>query len=728
MGRIKKVLAIVLSLVMIVTVAPAVKKANGVKADNEFCITSPVENQLMAAGHFDIKWTEAASEVKDYKLYIDNELITTTTDTTYEYYTTKVKMFTAYVEAIYDDGSTQKTDEISFAVTKKGLAVNDTMGKKLDPLEMSMGWYYTWGTSPFSYTTYKYAEFVPMKWGAGNEDTVLNEIARKNYMYLLAYNEPDYPNDYGGSNVPVQTAIDNWSKFPGKSRYLGAPAPALSPSWDSGTWFRTFMDNVDHNTIDFIPLHCYYKYYGGVEGARAFLKEVVDKTYEMYHKPIWITEFAVSGWGYNNEWARQSVQEFMYEVIDGLNERDYVERYSWFSFNTTDDSNGASALWTNATGELTDLGRIYAYYGNPEGYVPSLSTLPQAEYTVTTTRRNDAYNDSIKLKGVTCQNYIKSNGVTVEASSVLGNHLAEKAIDGDIKNDSRWESKHGVDPQTFTINLGMVRNIKQVNILWENAGAKDYTIEVSTDGINYTKVAEASGIGAMQNRDDTIVLSKLTSAQYIRITGTQRATGYGYSIWELAVYGTDDSKVDETTTAEPTTRPVVTRPNDFPTANEPITKPNTPTTTKDLNTPAETKDSNMQEGTTTGNAVDTTKNISETTVSLAAEESGEGKAPGKAKVKKITAKKKSSQKVKLSLKKISGAKGYQVAIYKTKKNAKKDKKAIVKKFVKKTSTTIKNKKLKNKKTLYVKVRAYNLNGKRKIYGKWSAIKKVRIKK
>ncbi|MCI8956890.1 MAG: hypothetical protein HFG29_07880 [Eubacterium sp.] len=34
-------------------------------------------------------------------------------------------------------------------------------------------------------------------------------------------------------------------------------------------------------------------------------------------------------------------------------------------------------------------------------------------------------------------------------------------------------------------------------------------------------------------------------------------------------------------------------------------------------------------------------------------------------------------------------------------------------------------KLKNKKTLYVKVRAYKLNGKKKIYGKWSKVKKVK---
>ena len=40
---------------------------------------------------------------------------------------------------------------------------------------------------------------------------------------------------------------------------------------------------------------------------------------------------------------------------------------------------------------------------------------------------------------------------------------------------------------------------------------------------------------------------------------------------------------------------------------------------------------------------------------------------------------------------------------------------------------VKSKKLKNKKRLYVKARAYRNVGKIKIYGRWSKIKKVRIR-
>lgn len=129
-----------------------------------------------------------------------------------------------------------------------------------------------------------------------------------------------------------------------------------------------------------------------------------------------------------------------------------------------------------------------------------------------------------------------------------------------------------------------------------------------------------------------------------------------------------------------------------------------------------------------GSSVETTTNKGGTIAPPKTTTADSVKAPGKAKIKKIKVKKKSAKKVKLTLKKISGAKGYQVAIYKTRKNAKKNKKALLKKIVKKTKVTIKSKKLKNRKKLFARARAYKLNGRMKVYGKWSGIKKIRIKK
>ena len=114
----------------------------------------------------------------------------------------------------------------------------------------------------------------------------------------------------------------------------------------------------------------------------------------------------------------------------------------------------------------------------------------------------------------------------------------------------------------------------------------------------------------------------------------------------------------------------------------------------------------------------------ETTVAPTKKPTVKVSRPGTASVKKAT-KKKASAKVKISLKKVKKAKGYYVQI----STSKKFKKVLVKKYVKKVSFTLKSKKIKNKKKLYVRAKAYKLNGKKKVLSKkWSKVKKVKITK
>lgn len=191
MKKINRFYAIILSVILLVTILPEVAAPVKTQAASEVQITSPTENALLGAGHIIIKWSASTSNnLKNYKLYVDGKLEGTTTSTSYDYYTTKVEMYSTYVVAEYNNGTSTKSDEVIFSVTKKGLCANDVMGRYLDPLAMNMGWYYTWGTTPFSYTTYSSAEFVPMIWGTGNEGSI-PAIAKKGYKYLLAYNEPD---------------------------------------------------------------------------------------------------------------------------------------------------------------------------------------------------------------------------------------------------------------------------------------------------------------------------------------------------------------------------------------------------------------------------------------------------------------------------------------------------------------------------------------------------------
>ena len=105
--------------------------------------------------------------------------------------------------------------------------------------------------------------------------------------------------------------------------------------------------------------------------------------------------------------------------------------------------------------------------------------------------------------------------------------------------------------------------------------------------------------------------------------------------------------------------------------------------------------------------------------------------PAKVKIK-TAQKKKSAKKVKITLrKKVQGADGYRVRFYATKKNAKKNQKGIVTVETRKNRKvfTVTHRKLKNRKTLYVRIKSFLKVEKKKYYSKkWSAVKNVRIKK
>lgn len=94
-------------------------------------------------------------------------------------------------------------------------------------------------------------------------------------------------------------------------------------------------------------------------------------------------------------------------------------------------------------------------------------------------------------------------------------------------------------------------------------------------------------------------------------------------------------------------------------------------------------------------------------------------APKKAKLTSVKSPKKRTMKVKIS--KQASVDGYQLVYA----NNNKFTKAKKTKITKKTTVTIK--KLKRKKTYYVKVRAFRKNGNKKVYGKFSKVKKVKIK-
>ncbi|MFD9540810.1 discoidin domain-containing protein [Streptomyces sp. NPDC060022] len=109
---------------------------------------------------------------------------------------------------------------------------------------------------------------------------------------------------------------------------------------------------------------------------------------------------------------------------------------------------------------------------------------------------------------------------------------AGSAVDGDP--GTRWSSAAS-DPQWLSVDLGAPAALDRVELSWEAAYAKTYRIEVSSNGTDWsTAYSTTNGAGGTETVDVS------GTARFVRMLGTARATGYGYSLWEFKVFGSTD--------------------------------------------------------------------------------------------------------------------------------------------------------------------------------------------
>ncbi|NUT35573.1 MAG: hypothetical protein HOV79_21175 [Hamadaea sp.] len=122
----------------------------------------------------------------------------------------------------------------------------------------------------------------------------------------------------------------------------------------------------------------------------------------------------------------------------------------------------------------------------------------------------------------------------VKASSWEGGNAPAAALDG--RTTTRWSSVFGSDPQWLQVDLGGAASITGVKLTWESAYATAYRIEVSNDETTWTTLhSTTSGRGGVED------LAVTGAGRFVRLTGTARATGYGYSLWEFDVRGSVDT-------------------------------------------------------------------------------------------------------------------------------------------------------------------------------------------
>jgi beta-glucosidase-like glycosyl hydrolase len=123
------------------------------------------------------------------------------------------------------------------------------------------------------------------------------------------------------------------------------------------------------------------------------------------------------------------------------------------------------------------------------------------------------------------------NKTTAASSVENGGTPTSAVVDGNLA--TRWSSL-ATDPQWIYVDLGTSTAFNRVKITWETAFGKDYQIQTaSASGGPWSTLKTITGNTALVN--DHTGLSG--NARYVRIYGTARGTQWGYSIYEMEVYG-----------------------------------------------------------------------------------------------------------------------------------------------------------------------------------------------
>jgi beta-glucanase (GH16 family) len=201
----------------------------------------------------------------------------------------------------------------------------------------------------------------------------------------------------------------------------------------------------------------------------------------------------------------------------------YLDGVNYFTINS---SQVDAATWANAVDHsffiIFDLamggGFPAAFGGGPNASTVSGGQL-SVDYVAVYTKPPAGLGTNIALGKPTTASSMESTAFP-----------AANATDGDLT--TRWSSAFA-DPQWLQVDLGQTFTITHATLTWEAAAAAAYQIQTSPDGTTWTTIS--SNANSPQDIQDVNLNG---SGRFIRVLATSRASAFGDSLYEFAVYGT----------------------------------------------------------------------------------------------------------------------------------------------------------------------------------------------
>jgi hypothetical protein len=231
----------------------------------------------------------------------------------------------------------------------KGVGIVAGPGVNTDLAASGASWYYNWAATPSGINTPQGVAYVPMiKTPSDVNTATLNEVEHEG-KYLLGFNEPDVANQ---ANMSVARALALWPQLEATGMELGSPAVSYGTN-STSSWIGQFMDGARarHYRVNFITVHWYGQHHWTDPATDVNdLKTYLEQTYNLYHLPIWITEFSlISFQGPKPAYPTPTQQAaFLTAATKMLAGLPFVQRYAWYTLTGTQNG-GTTILYNDGT-------------------------------------------------------------------------------------------------------------------------------------------------------------------------------------------------------------------------------------------------------------------------------------------------------------------------------------------------------------------------------------------
>lgn len=192
-----------------------------------------------------------------------------------------------------------------------------------------------------------------------------------------------------------------------------------------------------------------------------------------------------------------------------------------------------------------------------------LATFPMATGTRQLTVSKDGFETSITSvvlpeTGATidCALQPTANLALNGTAFTNGDNDITKAFDGDTSTS--WQNSTTADDLIAGVTLTTSQTVASVNVMWEMATrasttAGSFTVETSTDGVNWTAVQNASytfGGGEYSTCVDYVTFTPVTASAIRIVIHSSSNSKYACKIYEMSVYGENNGQATITVTAK----------------------------------------------------------------------------------------------------------------------------------------------------------------------------------